>query len=269
MADLPRVQRGEVGAIVMRSDEDDALLTAAREDLEDALHSFGHPVVQHRISPLQLLDKRFRRAAVFGWFRSPNAAPSVRLAREADFATLRVSGAVELAVPWLPCASASRIERCALRRSPQSYCETVAVCGDGAEVLRGDNVIRVTAEMLLGQSDPIEVACVVHADLTDDAAFGNVLLAQAGIPAVALDRPDLRAVFAGDVALFSDENGIQAAAQRFVDDVSLRESYGRRVAADASRRFSPRRTAIRVVDLLCTARFGLERPGKARSNSPL
>lgn len=269
MAGLPRVQRGEVGAIVMRAAKEDALLTAAREDLEDALRSFGHPVVNDRISPLQRLDKRFRHAAAVGWFTASNGTPSVTLARDADFATLRVSGAVDLAVPWLPCASASRIEGCVLRRSTQPSCETVAVCGDADDAIRGDNVTRVTPEMLLGRGDPIDVACVVHIGLTDDAGFGNVLLAQAGIPVVALDRPELRAIFSEDVALFANADNIETAVQRFVKDVSLREKYGQRVAADASRRFSPRRTAIRVVDLLCAARFGLERPGKARSDSPL
>ena len=269
MAELPRTQRGEVGAIVTHAGQDDALSTAAREDLEEALRSFGHPVVRNRIAPMQRFDRRFRRAAALGWFGAAAQLPSVTLSRTKPFPELRVSGAVELTVPWLPCASATRIERCALRRSSQARCENVAVCGSAGDILSGDGVVHVTPAMLLGEADPLGVACVVHAGFTDDAAFGNVLLAQAGIPAVVVDTPELRSIFAGDVAAFTDIAGIADAVQRFVEDAAQRERYGKRLAADAARRFSPRRTAIRVVDLLCAARFGLERPGNALRNSPL
>lgn len=270
MAALPRVQRGDVGAIVVRAEKGGALLAAAQEDLEEALRGFGHPVVRDRIGPLQRVDRRFRRAAALAWFCAPGKLPGVTLSKGERFSELRVAGAVELAVPWLPCAASSRVERCALRRSAQSWCETVASCGAGDSIRGGRNpMIPVTAETLLGGTTSEEVACAVHYGLTDEAAFGNVLLAQAGIPAVVLDRPDLRAIFADDVALFAEADGIEAAVQRFVGDPALRERYGRRLASDASRRFSPRRTAIRVVDLLCAARFGLERPGNAISNSPL
>ena len=272
MAGLPRVQRGEVGAVVVSAQDlsefGGALETAAREDLEEALRSFGHPIVHDAVAPLQRLDRRFRRAASLGWF-SRATSPGVVVSREADFPELSVRGAVELTVPWLPCAARERIERCALRRSPQATCETIAICGAAPVPLFNARVVAVTADMLLGRHAPLEVACVVHCALTDDAAFGNVLLAQAGIPAVVLDTQALRPIFAGDVALFAGPAEIGAAVQRFVEDAASRERYGARLAADARRRFSPRRTAIRVVDLLCASRFGLERPGTARSNSPL
>jgi hypothetical protein len=51
-------------------------------------------------------------------------------------------------------------------------------------------------------------------------------------------------------------------------DSDARVRYGKLVAADARRRFSPRRSAIRIVDLLCAARFGLERPASGYGNSP-
>ena len=104
------------------------------------------------------------------------------------------------------------------------------------------------------------VACVVHCGLTDDAAFGNVLLGQAGIPAIVLPHDGLRAIFAADVAIFAQRSELLKATARFVNDAGARDSYGELVAADSRRRFSPRRSAIRVVDLLCAARFGLERP---------
>ena len=56
-----------------------------------------------------------------------------------------------------------------------------------------------------------ELACVVHLGLTDDAAFGNVLLAQAGIPAIVLAYEELRALFADDVALICERNAIAEA----------------------------------------------------------
>ena len=95
-----------------------------------------------------------------------------------------------------------------------------------------------------------------------------MLLAQAGIPAVVLDSAELRALFAPDVALLTERRGIADAVKRLLSDAIARKHYGKVVAADARRRFSPRRSAIRVVDLLCAARFGLERPATARSNAP-
>ncbi|HXO17368.1 MAG TPA: hypothetical protein VN909_04285, partial [Candidatus Dormibacteraeota bacterium] len=90
-----------------------------------------------------------------------------------------------------------------------------------------------------------------------------------GLPAVVLAAAELRALFAPDVALLSQADAIVDSVARFVLDPSLRLRYGTLVAADARRRFSPRRSAIRVVDLLCASRFGLERPAPARTNTPL
>jgi glycosyltransferase involved in cell wall biosynthesis len=121
--------------------------------------------------------------------------------------------------------------------------------------------------MLLGNAES-RFACVVHLGLTDPSAFGNVLLAQAGIPAIVVARDELRALFACDVALFSEPDSLADCIARLVSDASARVRYGELVAADARRRFSPRRSAIRVVDLLCAARFGLERPAPPHGNSP-
>ena len=114
----------------------------------------------------------------------------------------------------------------------------------------------------------VDVACIVHGGWTDAAAFGNVLLAQAGIPAVALDSPEVRAIVAADTALFAEVGRLREAIAHFTGDVESRRRYGRAIAADSRRRFSPRRSAIRVVDLLCAARFGLERPARARRDAP-
>ena len=123
--------------------------------------------------------------------------------------------------------------------------------------------------MLLGGGERVPVACVVHCGLTDDAAFGNVLLAQAGIPSIVLPHDGLQVIFAPDVAIFAQRSELLKTTARFVNGATLRGWYGHRVAADSRRRFSPRRSAIRVVDLICAARFGLERPSTARTNTPL
>ena len=70
-----------------------------------------------------------------------------------------------------------------------------------------------------------DVACIVVRGLTDEAAFGNVLLAQAGIPTV-LANDDLRSIYAADC--------VAESVDQLVDSVEARERYGRAIAADAS-----------------------------------
>ena len=275
LASLPRTARGEVGAIAVKtSPAENALLAAARNDLEDALRGFGHPVVHARIAPWLRLDRRFARAATLGWFAGETAPPGIAIAPSADSrAMIRTAGAIALEVPWLPCVGAQRVERLGLRRSDERSCTLVAIAGgddaSAAEVAAlGNRTLRVTEQTLLGGGRD-EVACVVHLGLTDESAFGNVLLACAGIPAIVLETNELRTLFAADVALVARRDSLGASLASFIADPSLRARYGVLAAADARRRFSPRRSAIRVVDLLCASRFGLERPGAARSNTPL
>jgi GT2 family glycosyltransferase len=274
LALLPRTQRGEVGAIAIASEESgDGLLAAARADLDAALQSFGHPIVHGRPPKMRWFDRRFRHAASIGWFLPRVARPGITIERRANApASIRTHGAIELEVPWLPGASAQRVSACGVRLSSDPACRVVGLAGSDEETAAVDigyPTVRVTPQMLLGEGDGVDVACVVHCGLTDGAAFGNVVLAQAGIPCVALTTVELQAIFAADTALFTERADLRETVARFVDDVDLRESYGRLLAADSKRRFSPRRGAIRVVDLLCAARFGLERPATARSNSPL
>ncbi|MGA8575923.1 MAG: glycosyltransferase family 2 protein [Candidatus Cybelea sp.] len=276
MASLPRTERGGVGAIAMHAGRNEgALIAAARADLEGALRSFGHPVVHGRIAAWRRIDRRFRQGATVEWFTNGAGLPGIAIGRGvAGATTIRTRGAVELEVPWLPCASAARLESLNVRCSADPSCVRVGIAGDARDefVSRvealGYPTVRLTPEMLLGGAQA-ELACVVHAGLTDDAAFGNVLLAQAGLPAVVHATTQLRALFAPDVAMIREGADIVAAVCSFVEDPGLRLRFGALVAADSRRRFSPRRSAIRVVDLLCASRFGLERPGRARSNTPL
>lgn len=273
---LPRTARGEVGAIsVSEAPASCPLLAAALSDVEDALRAFGHPVVRGAIAPWQRIDRRFRRAASLSWFAGEPRAPGISVGAVAGRAArIRTFGAATLDVPLLPCAAADRVTQLRMRASRDPACLTVGVAG-GSEARRsfegldaGFPVVHLTPEMLLGGNGP-DVACIVHAGLTDDSAFGNVLLAQAGFPAVVSDDEVLRAIFASDVAIVADRNSLAEAVAQLVRDPEQRESYGRLGAADARRRFSPRRSAIRIVDLLCAARFGLERPARARADSPL
>jgi hypothetical protein len=140
--------------------------------------------------------------------------------------------------------------------------------GDSGDLLRRFGGRAELVDAFAESAPPIAVACVVHAGFTDAAAFGNVQLAQAGLPPV-VAGDELRTLFAPDVASFAPDGEVAAPLERLVNDVSARERAGRLVAADSRRRFSPRRSAIRVVDLLCAARFGLEQPAAARANTPL
>jgi hypothetical protein len=262
---LPRTVRGAVGAIAMRSPcGPGSLLAAAHDDLEAALRAFGHPVVHGGVPLWSLVDRRFRRAANLGWFSDEVAMPGIAIARRGDATVISTHGSASLEVPWLPCVSDKRVARLGIRRSEDRSCTSIGMVGNDEALAadlaaRGYHPIRVTAGMLLGEGN-WQLACAVHLGLTDQSSFGNVLLAQAGIPAVVLPTTELRALFADDVALVCERDAMAEAVARFVGDPSLRARYGKVAAADARRRFSPRRSAIRVVDLLCAARFGLERP---------
>ena len=275
MGTLPRVARGEVGAIALRSAAgSNPLVRAASTDLEEALRSFGHPLVRGAIAPWQRIDRRFRHAATLGWFCDDATGPRITVSRRGGaLPVIRTHGAVSLEVPWLPCASARRLRDFPLHPSSDLACTAVAIAGGSGTTDELDlpgldaRILPLTPASLLDGASS-DIACVVHLGLTDDAAFGNVLLAEAGIPAVVLDSAELRALFAPDVALLTERSGIADAVKRLLTDANARKHYGKVVAADARRRFSPRRSAIRIVDLLVAARFGLERPATARSNAP-
>lgn len=256
MFPLPRTERGRVGAVAIRRGRSDALLCAALADLEAALRGFGHPLVRDRVAPWRRIDRRFRSAATLSWFGAEAPALGVAIApRGESLASIRTYGEVALEVPFLPCAAGERVERLGLRRSDNPACERVGVVGG-----EFPGAVSITPEMILGEHPGGEFACIVHLGLTDGAAFGNVLLAMGGLPAIVLGTPDLRAIFAPDVAAVCEREAIADAVARLVGDCTTRRRYGMLAAADARRRFSPRRSAIRVVDLLCAARFGLERP---------
>jgi GT2 family glycosyltransferase len=284
---IERIARGSVGSIAVQAPAAGSpLLDAGLEDIEAALRSFGHPVVRGAVPAWRFLDERFRRGASLGWFAGDVRAPGVAIDRcNGDVPQMRTRGVVELSVPWLPCAAADRVERLPLRHSSDPACTTVAIAGFDAaspqrrtEVVAALDALRVQEprmrELFLSPTfaapgAPVDVACVLHAGLTDPSAFGNVLLAIAGLPAVAFADAELCAIFAPDVAVLAAGPQVAAEIGAFLREPERRARFGALVAADARRRFSPRRSAIRTVDLLCAARFGLERPTPARSDTPL
>ena len=229
-----------------------------------------------RVAPWQRLDRRFREAATLAWFAGePRIAGrrdrSQRRAGDADsnarrgrsrgaVAALRGGGSRRRARrPALGRRVVLGRRNCRRRRRPLRRARS-----SRSAIVRSNSTPRSYSA-----ATGVELACVVHAGRTDDASFGNVLLAQAGVPAVVLAKGDVRALFASDVALFCEVGRWPIRSRASQATRRCVAATERSVAADSRRRFSPRRSAIRVVDLLCAARFGLERPGAARSNSPL
>ncbi|MFY9739006.1 MAG: glycosyltransferase family 2 protein, partial [Candidatus Cybelea sp.] len=209
LASLPRTRRGEVGAITMPENaRAEPLLAAARADLVAALRAFGHPVGRAPLGRRRWFDRRFRQAASIEWFSREVPQPGVTIERGTKaFPSIRTFGSIDIEVPWLPCASADSVAACGVSRSDDPSCATIGLVGapDDLRVDLGYPVVQVTPEMLLG-GERIPVACVVHCGLADDAAFGNVLLGQAGIPAVVLPHDGLRSIFAADVAIFAQRS---------------------------------------------------------------
>lgn len=273
LAAFPRTLRGDVGAIAVRNGSNgDPLSDAALEDLQGALRAFGHPIVGDRVPAWRKYDRRFRRAATLAWFCEADS-PGVSIHGDgSDVPAIRTLGATDASVPFLPCASPQRLKPLGIVRGDDGECTSVGVLGNEADFARLQaaastssaevGLTRITPEMLL-EKHCYPLACVVHLGLSDASAFGNVLLAQAGIPAIVAARSELRALFQEDVALIGPLPDLAPLITRMCEDASLRAEYGARLAGDAKRRYSPRRSTIRVVDLLCAARFGLERSAAA------
>lgn len=302
---LPRMQRGSVGAVILRTAEGaPALEAAALHDLSVALRSFGHPVLHKAPSMLQRFDRRMRHTAELAWLVPPHQTTAGVALQCNGAAQLRSRGAVDLCVAWLPCADPSRTARLPIRDCAEEPCATLAVAGfSGLSTARRDEVAAALDAWLNAQSDaravvfgtnpadvelaarygaratvldllqtdapPLRVVGVLQLGFTDAAAFGNALLAQAELATLVLEGETAAALLAADVVARVRPQDIAAKIAAWQKDPADRKRYARWGAADARRRFSPRRSAIRVVDLLCAARFGLEREGVAVSNTPL
>ncbi len=287
--DVARVERGEVGAVVVRRDtHGDLLLDRALDDLLGGMRSFGHPMVADRIAPWSLVNRRFRIAASLDWFApepSPRAGVTVA-AGDDGFAALTAHGAYAGSIPWLPGVDAERAAHCGVRHADDVAARRVGVfvaAGDTPEkqhavaaavaaVRASDPQLEIVAldgQMLFAHGEPTYLDVAIFAGLTDTCAYGNVLLARAGIPTVVLEHAATRRIYADDVAFIGSTSALPSLAERALRDVASRRAKATCAVADFSRRFSPRRSAMRVLDLARVARSGLERPARARADSPI
>ncbi len=259
LAGIPRTQRGEVSAIVLRENvAGDPVGGAALDDLLEGVRSYGHPVV-HGITPWRRFDRRFRIAADLAWNVEGAAhAPCVELTMREGRAMLRTHGAIDLEVPWMPCADRARADELWLRRSDDAACGIVAVLGVVApELLEGIRrrlprvqLESIDAAALLERRDRRDVAAALIGR-ADPYGFGALLAAYGGIACVEADQ------------------AAPERLERLVGDCEERARAGAEAAQDARRRGAPRRSAMRVLDLARVARFGLERPGRALANAPI
>ncbi len=104
LAGIPRVERGEIGAVVLQRGKRDAVADTVLRDVLEAVRWYGHPVVE-RIATWQRLDRRFRVASTLAWNCDGAAyAPCVEVSTDHGRARLRTHGAVALEVPWMACA---------------------------------------------------------------------------------------------------------------------------------------------------------------------
>lgn len=258
LAAIERTQRGEVSAIVLTAVPNDAVGAAVFADILAGVRSYGHPVVDS-IAPWRRFDRRFRIAASLTWNVDGAAhAPCVEVTLVDGRATLRTHGAIELEVPWMPCAEPARVENLWLRPSSDRACRTVAVLGRIEPALL-DAIERRVPEVryqqidtaaLLEHRQPHEVAALVSGR-ADAYGFGALLASYAGI------------------ACIDASDAAPGRIERLVCDPHERARTGAESSADARRRGAPRRSAMRVIDLARVARFGLERGGRATANAPI
>lgn len=111
LAAIPRVDRGDVGAIIVHRGATDAAADAALRDVLGGVRSFGHPVVS-AIAPWRRLDRRFRTGAHLAWnCDGAPFAPSVEVFVRENRAFVRTHGAAALEVPWMPCADPAAGDR--------------------------------------------------------------------------------------------------------------------------------------------------------------
>ncbi|MGZ3496583.1 MAG: glycosyltransferase [Vulcanimicrobiaceae bacterium] len=299
---IPRTERGAIGAFSVARGAADPLCARALDDLLRGIRSFGHPVVEGSIAPWRLLDRRYREAARLDWFAPVTSAmPGVRAhANDAALATLETHGALEVTVPWMPAVSPDALAQCAVTASTDHESHAVAAyAGRGATAIQAramiaaidalasaDPSVRVvvlcdridehahaiaqhfgtaaSVRTLLERDgrEPESVDFAVVTGLTDSCAYGNGLLSSAGIASVAVDGVEIRRVLDDDTAWLGTESELANLARRAHEHRDERLRLGRLAATDARHRFAPRRSAMRVIDLARAARFGLERPAQ-------
>ena len=212
------------------------------------------------------LDRRFRRAGnPRHGFRTDVPAPGIAILRNSE-ARRRFgrAGRWRSRCPWLPCASRAtrRASWAALLRAiPRAPPIGVAggddLCAAELARCRLSNAAHHRADAARPRKPRARVRRALRPHRRE--RFRQ----RAARTSRAFRRSCWRisscaTLFANDVALVCERDEIADAVARLVADPDLRARYGKLVAADTRRRFSPRRSAIRVVDLLCAValRFG-------------
>ena len=297
---LPRTDRGAIGAFSVARGATDMLCGRALDDLLDGVRSFGHPIVEGSIPLFRRLDRRYREAAQLEWFAPPRSEmPGVRIRAQSDaLATLETHGELEATVPWMPAVSPDALMQCAVTsardaravatfvrqdanvsemraivaaiealQGAESSLRVVVLCdrpGEEAHALakRFGDAAKVRAVLEGGGREPESVDFAVLAGLTDPCAYANGLLSVAGIASVAVDGAEIRRVLDDDTAWLGGDDELVSLVRRAYDRREERLQLGKRAAIDARHRFAPRRSAMRVIDLARAARFGLERPAR-------
>lgn len=270
---VPRTRRVSAGTLVFHgSGPADPLARAAREDLTDALRAFGHPVYEGRVSPTQLIDEKYYRRCDVEWFAPVgSAAHAVRVARsERGDTQLLVRGQLTCTAPWLPGVAP---ERTPPFRAGAGDGGRVGVVfeADAARVrAAGFEPLLVPAAALLEAGRPLEVDAIAVDEETDAASYGNVLLARSGVPIVTTSGSRMSALFTPEVLVHAQaSDGLGTALRAVFSDRVSALRRAEEAAAEARRRFSARRSAMRLSDLASAARFGPERPGTRRADSPI
>ncbi|HEX8806431.1 MAG TPA: glycosyltransferase [Candidatus Aquilonibacter sp.] len=269
LAHMPRVARGRFGAFVAHDGSPDPLAAEAFATLCSAIRRYGHPVVK-RILPWMPLDTRFRRArrVHLEWF-APECARdrSLRITNlPGELATIRVQGRLSTEVPLLPCVDPAA--RSVLVHEPKS--ERVALIGVSeaiASLLQqgGTPCVAIHPAHLL--SGPrLDIALAITTELTDPCAFGNALLAMNGIP-VLTSSDAVRRLFDVDTVAYEPRD-LVAAAKALLANQAKRSELARNARTEAMRRFSPARSATRMIDLAFYACNGLESPARALQSVP-
>jgi GT2 family glycosyltransferase len=300
LAGIPRTNRGELGAIRIIDESRSAAHTQTLADLRRGIAGYGHPILRGSPAIWMRVDGRFRHVPTLAWFGESERSPQVRVALFGAGRLAVISTTIEqtrVEAPFLPCVAQDAIAAIcftpsdvpanavavyagtpqsehgltgALLRALREY-ETLTVL---PFVLPGEEPDAHVLE-ILGTSrfvrldDPVRtpVDAALLPGLTDPCGRGNVMLQAAGIPLAV--GPGDAAGLVGDEAAFLLRDGDLKTALRAIEEVDERKRRASVARVEATRRFSPARSALRIVDLARMARCGFERSGVRRTDSPI
>lgn len=268
---LPRTRRVSAGSLVVHgAGGSDPLTRAAREDLLGGLRAIGHPVFDERVSLMHRIDEKYYRRCAIEWFGEPSASVhAVRIGESGGETRMVTRGMLDCTAPWLPGVAAER--RTPLRLARERTQRIAVFFERDAERIAGAGFtpVLLSPSRLLESENAVAVDAVYLCDDTDPARYGNVLVALSGVPVVTRTGSRMSLLFTHDVLTAESRSGLAETLHRTLDDGEGSRRRAVEAQAEARRRFSARRCAMRISDLAAAARFGPERPGKRRSDSPI